>query len=87
MLDVHVPEGGGERQFFRRIAAFWEETNAAGGEMRRGEAEKFIERRQSAGGDERCGHDFGGFDAGIMDFGGCAGLAGGFHEEGGFAAI
>ncbi len=87
MLNVHVPEGGGERQFFCRVAAFWEEADAAGSEMRGGEAEKFIERGQGAGGDERGRGDFGGLDAGVVDFGGRAGLARGFHEEGGFAAV
>ena len=42
-LGFHVPEGGGERQFVPGCAAFGEEANAAGGEVRGGQAEQFFE--------------------------------------------
>src|ERR1700757_5236918 len=82
-LDIHVPEGGGERQFFVRRSSFGEEANAAGLEMRRGKAEQFIERGQGSCGDDRGGGDGGGLDAGIVNFCRCRRLTGRFHEGGG----
>ena len=55
--------------------------------MRGGEGEQFIKRGQGSRGDEGGGRDAGGLDAGIVNFCRCCGLAGGFHEEGGFAAV
>jgi len=84
---IHVPAGFGGGDFLWRGLAFWEEADAAGGEMGVGEGEELVERGQSAGGDEGGWWRFGGFYALGENFGGDAELGCGFGEEGGFAFV